>query len=210
MGNGCQENKLQVGCPAPAFRGTAVVGEEFVDLSYANGVLRVGNQKITDKWIVFFFYPLDFTFVCPTEIIAFSDRIDEFRRLNAEVIGASIDSHFTHLAWKRTPRNKGGLGEIHYPLLSDVRKEGCHAYDVLLEDGVAARGLFIIDDKGLLQSYTVNNLGVGRNVDEVLRLIEGFQFVAEHGEVCPANWRPGAETMKPDPEGSQSYFAKVG
>jgi len=120
-----------------------------------------------------------------------------------------VDSHFTHLAWKNTPRNKGGLGEIKFPLLSDLGKDAACNYRVLLDGGIAARGLFIIDDQGILQSYTVNNLGVGRNVDEVLRLIQGYQYVAEHGEVCPANWKPGAKTMKPDPTGSQDYFKDV-
>jgi peroxiredoxin (alkyl hydroperoxide reductase subunit C) len=200
---------LQVGQPAPAFGGTAVVGNEFVDLSYEKGTLKVGKDKFTGKYVVLFFYPLDFTFVCPTEIIAFSDRLDEFEKIGAKVVGASIDSQFSHLAWKNTPRNKGGLGEIKYPLLADVNKEAAFNYNVLLENGVAARGLFIIDDKGVLQSYTVNNLGVGRNVDEALRIIQAYQYVAQNGEVCPANWKPGGKTMKPDPAGSQEYFSQV-
>ncbi|GMU23283.1 MAG: peroxidase [Phycisphaerae bacterium] len=200
---------LQVGEPAPAFKGTAVVGSQFVQLSYENGTLMLGDEKITGKYVVLFFYPLDFTFVCPTEIIAFSDRLDEFEKLGAKVIGASVDSQYTHLAWKNMPRNKGGLGEIRYPLLSDLNKEVCCDYGICLEGGVAARGTFIIDDKGILQSYTVNNLGVGRSVDETLRLIQGYQYVAEHGEVCPANWKPGEKTMKPDPTGSQDYFKTV-
>jgi len=200
---------LQVGQPAPPFSGTAVVGNEFVDLSYEKGTLKVGKDKFTGKYVVLFFYPLDFTFVCPTEIIAFSDRIDEFEKIGAKVVGASIDSQFSHLAWKNTPRNKGGLGEIKYPLLADVMKESAFNYNVLLENGVSARGIFIIDDKGILQTYTVNNLGVGRSVDETLRLIQAYQFVAQHGEVCPANWKPGDKTMKPDPTGSQEYFSQV-
>lgn len=200
---------LQVGQPAPPFSGTAVVGNEFVELSFDKGTLKVGKDKFTGKYVVLFFYPLDFTFVCPTEIIAFSDRIDEFEKIGAKVVGASIDSQFSHLAWKNTPRNKGGLGEIKYPLLADVNKEASFNYNVLLENGVAARGIFIIDDKGVLQSYTVNNLGVGRSVDEALRIIQAYQFVAQHGEVCPANWKPGEKTMKPDPKGSQEYFSQV-
>jgi alkyl hydroperoxide reductase subunit AhpC len=200
---------LQVGQPAPPFGGTAVVGSEFADLSYEKGTLKVGKDKFTGKYIVLFFYPLDFTFVCPTEIIAFSDRIDEFEKIGAKVVGASIDSQFSHLAWKNMPRNKGGLGEIKYPLLADVNKEASFNYNVLLENGVAARGIFIIDDKGVLQSYTVNNLGVGRSVDEALRIIQAYQFVAQHGEVCPANWKPGDKTMKADPKGSQEYFNQV-
>ena len=208
MGSECCST-LQVGRPAPAFGGQAVVGSSFADLKYENGTLTVDDEKFTGKWVVLFFYPLDFTFVCPTEIIAFSDRIDEFEKLEAKVVGASVDSQFTHLAWKNTPRSKGGLGEIRYPLLSDLSREAACKYGVLLEGGVAARGIFIIDDKGILQSYTVNNLGVGRNVDEVLRLIQGYQYVAQNGEVCPANWTPGAKTMKPDPKGSREYFATV-
>ncbi len=206
----CCKPVLQVGEPAPAFCGTAVVDENFVELAYENGVLSIGDKKITGKWLVFFFYPLDFTFVCPTEITAFSDRINEFQEINTEVVSASVDSHFVHLAWKNTPRDKGGLGEVKYPLLSDLNKQAAGNYSVLLEGGMAARGLFIIDDKGVLQSYTVNNLGVGRNVDEVLRLVEAYQFVAEHGEVCPANWQPGSKSMKPDPSGSKEYFKEVG
>jgi alkyl hydroperoxide reductase subunit AhpC len=202
-------HELQVGKPAPAFKGTAVVGSEFKQLSYENGTLIVGDQKFTGKYVVLFFYPLDFTFVCPTEIIAFSDRIDDFEKLGAKVVGVSVDSQFTHLAWKNTPRKQGGLGEIRYPLLADLNKEAACDYAVLLDGGVAARGIFIIDDKGILQTYTVNNLGVGRNVDETLRLIQGYQYVAKNGEVCPANWKPGEKTMKPDPKGSMDYFKDV-
>lgn len=201
--------RIQVGCAAPAFKGTAAYNGGFVDLSYENGTLKLGDQKITGKYVVLFFYPLDFTFVCPTEIIAFSDRTVDFEEHHATVIGVSVDSHYTHLAWLNTPRDKGGLGHIQYPLLADLNKEVARSYGVLLDAGIAARGLFIIDDKGILQSMTVNNLGVGRNVEEVLRLVEAFQFVAKHGEVCPANWRPGAKTMKPDPEGSKEYFKTV-
>ncbi len=200
---------LQVGQPAPAFKAKAVVGSEFVNVSYANGKLTVGDHEYSDKYVVLFFYPLDFTFVCPTEIIAFSDRLDEFEHLGAKVLGVSVDSEYSHLAWKNLPRNKGGLGEIRYPLLADINKQISCDYNVLLDDGVSARGVFIIDGKGILQSYTVNNLAVGRNVDEVLRLIQGYQYVEKHGEVCPANWKPGDTTMKPDPVGSQAYFKNV-
>ncbi|MCP4709774.1 MAG: peroxiredoxin [Planctomycetes bacterium] len=201
--------KIQVGQQAPAICGQAVAGQQIVDLSYEDGTLSIGDKKITGKYLVLFFYPLDFTFVCPTEILAFQEKLSEFEKVGAVVIGVSIDSPFTHLAWKNTPRNKGGLGEIDFPLLSDLGRKAAADYEVLLENGVAARGLFIIDEKGILQSMTVNNLGVGRNVPEVLRLIAGFKFVAEHGQVCPANWNPGADTMKPDPVGSQEYFEKV-
>lgn len=203
------DTPLQVGAAAPAFKGKAVVGHSFEEVSFENGVLTVGGEAIRGKYVYLFFYPLDFTFVCPTEIIAFSDRAADFEKLNTKVIGCSIDSHYTHLAWINTPRDKGGLGKLNYPLLSDLNKDVSRAYNVLLGGGVAARGSFIIDDKGILQSITVNNLGVGRNVDEALRLIEGFQYVATHGEVCPANWKKGDKTMKADPVGSQEYFKNV-
>ncbi len=200
---------LQVGKPAPAFNTKAVVGSGFVDVSYEDGTLTVGEQEFSGKYIVLFFYPLDFTFVCPTEIIAFSDRLDEFEEIGAKVLGVSVDSQFTHLAWKNTPRNKGGLGEIRYPLLADLTKQMSCDYNVLLDDSIAARGIFIIDANGILQSYTVNNLAVGRSVDEALRLVQAYQHVEQHGEVCPANWVPGEKTMKPDPVGSQEYFKNV-
>ena len=200
---------IQVGQPAPAFAGQAVVGQNIVDISYEAGTLTVDGKGSKGKYLVLFFYPLDFTFVCPTEIIAFHKKIAEFEKAGANVVGVSVDSPFTHLAWKNTPRNEGGLGEIDFPLLADLGKQASEDYEVLLGDGIAARGVFIIDGEGVLQSYTVNNLGVGRNVNEIIRLIEGFKFVAEHGEVCPADWNPGDDTMKPDPVGSQEYFAKV-
>lgn len=200
---------IQVGDPAPKFSAKALVGPEFMEVSYEGGTLKVGEQTSKDQWLVLFFYPLDFTFVCPTEIIAFSDRLDEFSKINTKVVSCSIDSHFSHLAWTNQPRKAGGLGEIRYPMIADVTKQIACDYSVLLESGIAARGLFIIDNKGILQSYTVNNLAVGRSVDETLRLVQGYQFVAEHGEVCPANWTPGGDSMKPDPTGSKEYFSKV-
>jgi peroxiredoxin (alkyl hydroperoxide reductase subunit C) len=200
---------VKVGQPAPSICGQAVVGQDIVDLSYEQGVLTIGDKKITGKYLVLFFYPLDFTFVCPTEILAFNEKLDEFKKIGAEVVGVSVDSPYTHLAWKNTPRNKGGLGDLDFPLFADLDKKNARDYEVLLENGVAARGVFIIDGDGILQSVTVNNLGVGRNVDEILRVIAGFQFVAEHGEVCPANWQPGGKTMKPDPVRSQEYFSQV-
>jgi peroxiredoxin (alkyl hydroperoxide reductase subunit C) len=202
-------NMIQVGQAAPAFSGQALVGHEFKALSYEGGNLTIGDKKTSGHYTVLFFYPLDFTFVCPTEIIAFSDRVGEFDKLNTKLIGCSVDSHFSHLAWVNTPRKQGGLGEINYPILSDIKKEAAWNYGVLLDGGVAARGIFIIDNKGILQTYTVNNLAVGRSVDETIRLIQGYQYVAEHGEVCPANWTPGGATMKADPKGSQEYFGKV-
>ncbi|XP_062509362.1 peroxiredoxin-2-like [Corticium candelabrum] len=186
---------------APSFAGEAVL---------PNG--SFGHIKLSDyrgKYVVLFFYPLDFTFVCPTEIIAFSDRVKEFRDLNCEVVGCSVDSHFSHLAWTNTPRNRGGLGKMEIPLLSDITKKISNEYGVLLEDqGISLRGLFIIDGKGILRQIIVNDLPVGRSVDEVLRLLQAYQFTDEHGEVCPAGWKPGKKTIKPGVKESQEYFAK--
>jgi peroxiredoxin (alkyl hydroperoxide reductase subunit C) len=200
---------VKVGKAVPALSGQAVVGQKIVQLSYEAGRLTIDGQKITGQYLVLFFYPLDFTFVCPTEILAFHEKVSEFEKVGARVIGVSVDSPYTHLAWKNTPRNKGGLGEIDFPLLADLNKSVAREYEVLLEDGIAARGVFIIDPRGVLQSFSVNNLGVGRNIDEIIRLIEAFKFVDEHGEVCPANWNPGDTTMKPDPVGSQEYFTSI-
>ncbi|KDR13051.1 peroxiredoxin 1-like [Zootermopsis nevadensis] len=191
----------QVQQPAPDFRGTAVVNQEFKEISLTD---------YKGKYLVLFFYPLDFTFVCPTEIIAFSERIQDFKAINTEIVGASTDSHFSHLGWINTPRKAGGLGPITYPLLADFSKKIARDYNVLVENaGVALRGLFIIDPKGVLVQMTVNDLPVGRSVDETLRLVKAFQFVEKHGEVCPANWKPDSPTIKPDPKGSKSYFEKV-
>ncbi|XKL66507.1 hypothetical protein PGB90_009927 [Kerria lacca] len=186
---------------APFFEGKAVVNKEFKDIKLSD---------FTGKYLVLFFYPLDFTFVCPTEIIAFSDRISEFNAINTQVVGCSCDSHFTHLAWINTPRNEGGLGELKYPLLSDFNKNIANSYGVLLEkEGIALRGLFIIDPKSVIRQITVNDLPVGRSVDEVLRLVKAFHFVDKHGEVCPANWHPNSPTIKPNPDASKEYFSKV-
>lgn len=187
--------------PAPAFKGTAVHNGEFKDMSLAD---------FKGKYLVLFFYPLDFTFVCPTEIIAFSDKANEFHDVNCEVVGVSVDSHFTHLAWINTPRKAGGLGNIHIPLLSDLNKQISRDYGVLLDGpGIALRGLFIIDPNGVVKHMSVNDLPVGRCVEETLRLVKAFQFVETHGEVCPASWTPHSPTIKPTPEGSKEYFEKV-
>jgi len=184
--------------PAPAFTGTAVIDGQFKDISLS---------QYAGKYVVLFFYPLDFTFVCPTEIIAFSDRVDEFRRIGCEVVAASCDSHFSHLAWVNTPRKEGGLGNMSIPLLADKSGKIARAYGVYNEEtGIPFRGLFIIDKKGNLRQITVNDLPVGRSVDETLRLVQAFQYTDEHGEVCPAGWKPGSKTMKPDPVGSKDYF----
>ncbi len=196
-------NVLHFKCAAPDFTAQAVVNGEFV------------STKLSDykgKYVVLFFYPLDWTFVCPTEIIAFSERISEFEELDVQVLGVSIDSHFSHLQWINTPRKQGGLGGLSYPLISDVTKSISKDYGVLIEDGdaagVALRGLFIINPEGVLRQITVNDLPVGRSIDETLRLLKAFKFTDVHGEVCPANWVPGSDTIKPNPKDSQEYFSK--
>ncbi|KAM4818993.1 peroxiredoxin-4 isoform 1-T1 [Thomomys bottae] len=193
-------SKAKISKPAPYWEGTAVIDGEFKEL------------KLTDyrgKYLVFFFYPLDFTFVCPTEINAFGDRIEEFRSINTEVVACSVDSQFTHLAWINTPRKQGGLGSIKIPLLSDLTHQISKDYGVYLEEaGHTLRGLFIIDDKGILRQITLNDLPVGRSVDETLRLVQAFQYTDKHGEVCPAGWKPGSETIIPDPAGKLKYFDK--
>jgi peroxiredoxin (alkyl hydroperoxide reductase subunit C) len=161
------------------------------------------------KYVALFFYPLDFTFVCPTELIALSEKIGEFQERNAEVLAISIDSHFSHAAWRSTPREQGGVGELQYPLISDLDKSIARQYGVLLEKpGIALRGLFLLDKKGVLKHITINDLPIGRNVDEILRVLDAIQFSEEHGEVCPANWQKGKEGMKPDKSGLQSYSKK--
>jgi len=190
----------QIGKPAPEFSGTAVVDGQFKDISL---------KDYRGHYLVLFFYPLDFTFVCPTEIIGFSDRSDEFRKIGCEVVACSADSHFSHLAWVNTSRKEGGLGKMKIPLLSDKSGKICNDYGVYLEDsGIPLRGLFIIDEKGTLRQITINDLPVGRSVDETLRLVQAFQFTDKHGEVCPAGWKPGADTMKPNATGAKTYFEK--
>ncbi|XP_013185136.1 peroxiredoxin-2 [Amyelois transitella] len=188
--------------PAPDFAATAVVNGEFNKLKLSD---------YSGKYVVLFFYPLDFTFVCPTELIAFSDKAREFENIDCQVIGVSTDSEFSHLAWINTPRKDGGLGKLDIPLLADYKKTISQDYDVLLDDGFALRGLFIIDKKGILRHMSVNDLPVGRSVDETLRLVKAFQFADKHGEVCPANWNPdnNADTIKPNPKESKEYFKKA-
>lgn len=195
-----QYTKAVISKPAPHFEGTAVVNGEFTHLQLSDYI---------GKYVVFFFYPLDFTFVCPTEILAFSDRIEEFKKINTEVIACSVDSHFTHLAWINTPRKEGGLGKIKIPLLSDLSHKIAKDYGVYLEDlGHTLRGLFIIDQHGVLRQITMNDLPVGRSVDETLRLVQAFQYTDTHGEVCPAGWKPGSDTIVPNPEEKKKYFQK--
>nr|ALL97223.1 2-Cys peroxiredoxin [Pyropia endiviifolia] len=192
-------NCLRVGQLAPDFSATAVYDQEFKKLKLSD---------FKNKYIILFFYPLDFTFVCPTEITAFSDKYDAFSELNTEVLGVSVDSEYSHLAWLQTDRESGGLGDLAYPLVSDLKKEISVAYNVLNSDGVALRGLFIIDPKGIIQYSTINNLEFGRSVEETLRVLQAIQYVQSHpDEVCPANWKPGDRTMNPDPIKSKNYFA---
>ncbi|NEP47886.1 MAG: peroxiredoxin [Moorea sp. SIO3C2] len=196
------EGCLRVGQLAPDFTATAVFEQEFKTI------------KLSDyrgKYVVLFFYPLDFTFVCPTEITAFSDRFEEFKEIGTEVLGVSVDSEFSHLAWIQTDRKDGGVGDLAYSLVSDIKKEISTAYNVLdPEAGIALRGLFIIDKDGIIQHSTVNNLSFGRSVDETLRTLKAIQYVQAHpDEVCPAGWQPGDKTMNPDPVKSKVYFAAV-
>ncbi len=189
-----------VGKEAPDFKAEAVMPD--------GSFQEVSLSDYRGKYVVLFFYPLDFTFVCPTEIIAFSEAIEEFEKLGVQVLGCSIDSAFTHLAWRNTPRNRGGLGDIQYPLVADLDKKIAQAYDVLLPAGIALRGLFLIDKQGHVRHQVVNDLPLGRNVQEALRMVKALQFHESNGEVCPANWDEGKASMKPDPVGSQEYFSK--
>lgn len=189
----------------------AIVQKEAPDFA-AQAVMRDGSVKeikLSDykgKYVVLFFYPLDFTFVCPTEIIALSDRIDEFEARGAAVLGISVDSHFSHIAWRNTPRKIGGVGDIDFPLVSDLTKEIAVKYGVLLEKpGIALRGLFIIDKEGKLRHITVNDLPLGRNVDEILRVLDAVQFNEKYGEVCPMNWKKGEKGMRPTQKGLEDY-----
>jgi len=185
--------------PAPDFAGTAVVDGRFKNIKLAD---------YKGKYLVLFFYPLDFTFVCPTEIIAFSDRIADFKAIDTEVVAVSVDSHFSHLAWTNTPRKQGGLGEIKFPILSDLTKKVSENYGVLIKDGgIALRGLFIIDPNGVVRQITINDLPVGRSVDETLRLLKAFKYTDKHGEVCPANWQENKPTI--DPKNASAYFEKA-
>ncbi len=165
-------------------------------------------QNFGEKGTVLFFYPLDFTFVCPSEIIAFSHRIEEFKSRGVNVIGCSVDSQFSHWAWRETPVEKGGIGRIKYPLVADLTKQIAKDYDVLLDGGVALRGSFLIDTDGTIRHAVINDLPLGRNIDEMLRMVDAMQFTNEHGEVCPANWEKGQEAMKPDAQGVAEYLAK--
>lgn len=162
-----------------------------------------------NNYTVLFFYPLDWTFVCPTEIVAFSESIEKFKKLNCNVLGCSVDSEYSHLAWVEKERNKGGIGKINIPLLADIKKDIARDFNVLSDDGVAFRGLFIIDPSGIIRHISINDLPVGRNIDEVLRLVEAFKHTDKHGTACPINWTSGGKTIEPDPVGSLEYFSEL-
>lgn len=191
-----------VGKQAPDFIAAAVMGN--------NEINKTFNLKshISGKYAVIFFYPLDFTFVCPSELIAFNHRLDEFKKRNVEVIGISIDSQYTHLAWKNTPIEKGGIGQVQYPLIADIKHEICKAYDVEFDAaGVAFRGSFLIDRAGVVRHQVVNDLPLGRDIDEMLRVVDALQFTEEHGEVCPAGWSKGKAGMQASTDGVAKYLA---
>ncbi|MEI8210589.1 MAG: peroxiredoxin [Planctomycetota bacterium] len=184
--------------PAPEFKAQAVLTDgSFAELSLS---------QFRGKYVLLFFYPLDFTFVCPTEIIAFSDRVKEFADLGVEVIGVSVDSQYSHLAWRNTPRNQGGIGPVAYSLVADLNKQIARDYDVLLNESVALRGLFLIDKSGVVRHQVVNDLPLGRSVDEALRIVKALQFFETRGEVCPADWKEGKRTIKPSVAGSKEFF----
>lgn len=185
---------------APNFKAKAVMAD--------NSIKEISLSDYKGKYVVLFFYPLDFTFVCPTEIVAFNKKIDAFKKKNTEVLGVSVDSHFTHLAWKETPLEKGGIGNIQYPLVADLKKTISQSYGVLFDEAIALRGLFLIDTKGVVRHALVNDLPLGRNVDEALRMVDALQYHEKNGEVCPANWKEGEEAMKADAKSTAAYLAK--
>ncbi|MBV2121963.1 MAG: peroxiredoxin C [Candidatus Thiodiazotropha taylori] len=190
-----------VGREAPDFTAAAVLGDGTIvdDFSF--------SKTIKNRYAVLFFYPLDFTFVCPSELIAFDHRLEEFKKRQVEVVGCSIDSHFTHNAWRNTPVNDGGIGPVGYPLVADLNHAICKAYDVETADGnVALRGSFLIDKSGIVRHQVVNDLPLGRNIDEMIRMVDALQFNEEHGEVCPAGWKDGDAGMKDTPEGVANYL----
>ncbi len=184
---------------APDFTATAVMPDNSFKEDF-----KLSDYK--GKYVVLFFYPLDFTFVCPSEIIAFDHRLKEFEERGVQVIGCSVDSHFSHLAWKNTAINDGGIGNIQYPLVADLTKNIARDYDVLFGDEVALRGSFLIDTEGFVRHQVVNDLPLGRNIDEMLRMIDALQFTEKHGEVCPAGWKSGDKAMTPTAEGVASYL----
>lgn len=192
---------LLVTKPAPDFTATAVLADDSFDEQFSLSALR-------GKYVVLFFYPLDFTFVCPTEILAFDEALEDFRKRDSEVVGVSVDSHYTHAAWKRTHVDDGGIGPIRYPLVSDLNKEIARSYGVLLDDGIALRGLFLIDREGVVRHALVNDLPLGRNVNEALRVLDALRFHELRGDVCPANWSEGDEGIDESQDGIVDYLSK--
>lgn len=184
---------------APDFTAQAVMPD--------NSFEELTLSSYRGKYVVLFFYPLDFTFVCPTEIIAFDKALEKFNAKNCEVISVSVDSHFSHLAWKNTPVEKGGIGQVKYPLVADLKKTISDDYGLLFNGEIALRGLFLIDKEGIVRHQVVNDLGLGRSVDEALRMLDALQFTEKHGEVCPANWKEGDDAMKPTADGVADYLA---
>lgn len=185
---------------APDFTAEAVMPD--------NSFGSITLSAFKGKYVVLFFYPLDFTFVCPSEILAFNKKVNEFKTRNCELVGVSVDSKFTHLAWKNTAIENGGIGNIQYPLVQDLNKEIAKSYGILFGGSVALRGLFLIDPTGTVRHCVINDLPLGRNVEEALRMVDAVQFSDTHGEVCPANWKQGEEAMKPTAEGVATYLAK--
>jgi len=185
---------------APDFTAQAVMAD--------NSFAELTLSSYRGRYVLMFFYPLDFTFVCPSEILAFNKALPVFKEKNCEVIGISVDSQYTHLAWKNTPVASGGIGNVQFPLLADLDKKISQAYGVLLQDGIALRGLFLIDKEGIVRHQVVNDLPLGRSVDEALRMLDALQFHEAHGEVCPANWKPGEEAMQPTAAGVAAYLSK--
>lgn len=194
--------QAKVGQPAPEFTATAVVDGQFKEVSLSDYL---------GKNVLLFFWPLDFTFVCPTEIVAFSAAVEKFAQRNTVILGVSTDSHFTHLAWQQVNRKDGGVGKVNYPMIADLNHEISWKYNVLIEDmGIALRGLFLIDTKGVIRHMLINDLPLGRSVPEALRMVDALIYFEENGEVCPANWKPGEKTIKPGVEDSKEFFNKWG
>lgn len=195
-------SSLLVGKAAPYFKAKAVIKGKIVD--------EFSLHDFLGKYVFFFFYPLDFTFVCPTELHAFQEKLDEFHKRNALVVGCSVDSWYTHAAWVNQPKSLGGIQGVEYPLVSDLNKDISRNYHVLKqEEGMAYRGQFLIDKQGIIRHQLVNDLPLGRSVEEVLRLLDALIFHEKHGEVCPANWKEGSKSMKPTQEGLLHYFDPV-
>ena len=185
---------------APDFTANAVMAD--------NTFKEISLSDYRGKYTLLFFYPLDFTFVCPSEIIAFDKQIKDFQDRNCEVIGVSVDSEYTHFAWKNTPVDQGGIGNIQYPLVADIKKDIAEKYGVLFDEAVALRGLFLIDKEGIVRHAVINDLPLGRSVAEAIRVLDALQYTEKHGEVCPANWQKGEEAMKPDADGVAEYLKK--